>query len=286
MAKIEYRKAALSKDSLEMLHTINEIIEEYVEMVYRLTLRQLYYQLVSRDVIPNNDKEYKKIGHLLKEGRMAGIVDWDAIEDRMRKPERPYWVLGLDDAVKDTIEQYRLDRQQGQPYKLLVIVEKDALSGVLAPITGEYMIPILVNRGYGSCTVMHDLHKMFSRDERPGKILYIGDHDPSGLDMIRDVTDRIEEFGTFVDVEPIALTYDQVETYGPPPNPAKFKDPRASGYVELYGATSWEVDALRPPVLVSVLEEAIEQNMDMDLFTEMKEKEEEDKRKLAEFLNT
>lgn len=279
-----YRRAALSARNKELLEIINDIIEEYVNQGYRLTLRQLYYQLVSRDIIPNKDTEYKKIGHLLKEGRMSGIVDWDAIEDRLRVPQRPYWALNLKDAINDTISQYRLDRQNEQPYNLLVIVEKDALSGVLRPITNKYMIPLLVNRGYGSCTVMHDLYDRFQIDYRPGKILYLGDHDPSGIDMIRDIRERIEEFGYYIDIEPIALTYSQVESYTPPPNPAKIKDPRAKNYISQFGGVSWEVDALTPDTLSKILQKSIESNMDMGAFESILKKEEEGKKQLKEFM--
>ena len=278
-----FRDAALSKSNLEMLDIINDVIEGQRRMgVRKMSLRQLYYQLVTSNIISNKDPEYKKIGHLLKEGRMAGIVDWDAIEDRLRKPQRPYYVTDVADAIDDTVEYYRLDRQIGQPHNLLVIVEKDALSGVLSPTTDEYMVPILVNRGYGSCTAMHDLHVLFDQDERPGKILYIGDHDPSGLDMIRDVKERIGEFGTEIEIEHIALTWDQVEEFAPPPNPAKIKDPRAKNYINQFGGTSWEVDALEPPVLVSLLEAAIEENMDMSIFRDVMKTEEEEKQTLME----
>lgn len=91
---------------------INDIIEEYQAQGYRLTLRQLYYQLVSRDVIPNKVTEYSKLSTLLKEGRIGGIVDWDAIEDRLRRPSLPYYVAGIEDALEDTINQYRLDRMK------------------------------------------------------------------------------------------------------------------------------------------------------------------------------
>ena len=105
----------LSKANRIMLERINTILEEYRNDGYVLTLRQLYYQLVSKDIIPNNDREYAKLSNILKKGRMAGIVDWSAIEDRVRVPKLPYWVRDVQHAIQDTIEQYRVDRMQGQP---------------------------------------------------------------------------------------------------------------------------------------------------------------------------
>ena len=121
----------LSKSNSILLTTINDILEEYKNDGYVLTLRQLYYQMVSKDIIPNNDKEYAKLSNILKKGRMCGIVDWAAIEDRVRVPKIPYYVDGIDDAINDTIRQYRLDRMKGQPRKVEIWVEKDALSNVL-----------------------------------------------------------------------------------------------------------------------------------------------------------
>ncbi len=145
-------KLHLSKTNQAMLLKVNDIIEEYQDEGYKLTLRQLYYQLVSRDIIPNQQKEYAKLSKLLVNGRMGGVVDWDAIEDRLRQPHIPYWVNGIDSAINDTVEQYRLDRMKNQDVYIEVWVEKDALSGVLKIITEEYHIRLMVNRGYSSCT--------------------------------------------------------------------------------------------------------------------------------------
>src|SRR3990167_2396926 len=140
----------LSPKNKNQLEIINSIIEEYAEEGYTLTLRQLYYQLVSRDIIPNQQKEYAKISTLLVKGRMAGIVDWEAIEDRIRVPHIPYWVHGVQDAINDTINQYRLNRQDNQEVYIELWIEKDALSGVLQSITEHYHINLMVNRGYSS----------------------------------------------------------------------------------------------------------------------------------------
>lgn len=221
MAKICYRdELHLSSKNVERLEVINEIIEEYAAQGYKLTLRQLYYQLVSKDIIPNKKTEYAKLSHLLKNGRMAGVVDFEAIEDRIRVPKRPYWVTGIPDALNDTIKQYRLNRQEGQDVYIECFSEKDAISNILYRITKYYHIYLVINRGYSSCTAMHDAHKRFEKHDN-NVILYLGDHDPSGLDMIRDIKDRLEEFGSTPEVVPVALTTSQVRQYDPPPNPAK-----------------------------------------------------------------
>lgn len=284
MAKICYREELhLSPKNVERLDVINEIIEEYAAQGYRLTLRQLYYQLVSRDIIPNKKTEYAKLSHLLKNGRMAGVVDFEAIEDRIRVPKRPYWVTGITGALDDTIRQYRLNRQEGQDVYIECFSEKDAISNILYRITSYYHIYLVINRGYSSCTAMHDAHKRFENHDN-NVILYLGDHDPSGLDMIRDIRDRLEEFGSNLEVVPVALTTPQVRQYDPPPNPAKITDPRAKWYIQEYGNTSWEVDALEPDVLHSLLREQIESRINMDLFQDILDQEEEDKEELRTFV--
>ena len=268
----------MSNDNQARLQTINEIIEEYVDQGYRLTLRQLYYQLVSRDIVPNQQKEYKKLSSLLVKGRMAGYVDWDAIEDRLRKPFIPYWSNGKRDALNDTIEQYRLNRQRGQETYVELWVEKDALSGVLQPVTAEYHVRLMVNRGYSSCSAMYDAFNRFhgSGADR-NVILYLGDHDPSGLDMIRDIQERLNEFGTSLEVRHIALTMEQIDEYNPPPNPAKVTDPRSGNYIDEFGAVSWEVDALDPPTLHELVRHNIESLIDLDLYLSVIDQEEDDK---------
>lgn len=271
-------KLGLNKANIQRLILINEIIEEYAAEGYRLTLRQLYYQLVSRDVIANNQKEYSKLSSLLVKGRMGGEVDWDIIEDRIRVPFIPYYVSDIKGAIQDTIDQYRLDRMKDQPVYIELWVEKDALSGVLKPISSYYHIHLMVNRGYSSASAMYDASKRFLRnDDKQGFILYLGDHDPSGLDMIRDIQSRLNEFGANVEVEALALTTEQVKKYNPPPNPAKFQDPRASCYIEKFGRVSWEVDSLNPKILNSLIKNRINQLINIELFNKVIKQEEKDK---------
>ncbi len=266
-------KLRLSNANKEILETINNILEEYKEDGYVLTLRQLYYQLVSKDIIPNKKNEYAKLSNILKKGRMAGIVDWSSIEDRIRKPKIPYWSHDVDGAIDDTINQYRLDRMAHQENKIEVWVEKDALSNVLYRVTDKYHIKLMVNRGYSSVSAMYDAYLRLNDNDT---ILYFGDHDPSGMDMIRDIKDRMLDFGLNINVVPIALTMQQIRKFNPPPNPAKTTDPRAKWYIKKFGDTSWELDALPPRELISLVENAILERIDIDLYEEQLEKEKED----------
>lgn len=288
--KIQYDiKLRLRGNNISKLDKINTIVEEYKKQGYRLTLRQLYYQLVSRDIISNNLREYAKLSGLLTKGRMAGVVDWDVIEDRLRVPFMPYHCDDIPDSIKDTVDQYCLPRQRNQPVHIEVWVEKDALSGVLRPVTSKYGVYLMVNRGYSSTTAMHDAFRRIAeaiQNDQTAVILYLGDHDPSGIDMIRDIKERVDSFfGRIVPdsvfkVDRIALTQQQIAQYDPPPNPAKLTDPRADWYIKKYGTTCWEVDALTPPVLHKLVEDNVKSLMDLDMYDEVLDDENIDREKL------
>lgn len=282
--KKKFRESKLNLGRLVRLKQINDIISEYSEQGYRLTLRQLYYQLVSRDIVPNQQKEYKKLSDILTQGRMCGIVDWDAIVDRIRKPTKPSTFEDPIEGIQALIDSYQLDRLKDQDTYIEVWVEKDALSEVLGRVTEEYGINILVNRGYGSASSMYDAYRRFKNHDTV-RVLYVGDFDPSGLDMIRDITDRIEEFlrgDIDFKVIPIALNKAQIDQYEPPPNPAKTTDSRYEGFALQHGTQSWEVDSLDPALLDRLLRDHIEALIDRSKYDAKCMQEAEDISKLRD----
>lgn len=284
-----------------MLDRINAIVAKYREEGYTLTLRQLYYQLVSRDIIPNQDAEYKKLSRVLGEGRMAGIVDWNSIEDRLRQVRTVSTWEDPRDILNAAANQFKYDRLQDQQHYVEVWVEKDALSQVVTRAAQAYQIPVLVNRGYGSISSMYDAWVRIDgelADKETATILYLGDHDPSGLDMVRDIYERIQFFFANDDdageywmperfqVKHIALTREQIDFYNPPPNPAKITDSRAAEYIAEHGRVSWEVDALEPAVLSDLIKRHIEDIIDTDSFEEWKAREELIRDKMTIFIKT
>ena len=288
-------------DRLEMIEACNGIIAQYQAQKLTLTLRQLYYQLVTKNIIRNEERSYKTLGNLVSDGRLAGLIDWDAIEDRVRVPRIPQEFKDLPELVRAAHDSYRLPRWKGQENYVELWVEKDAISGVLAPLANQYHITLMVNRGYSSQSAMYEAANRFQAHEfspediksrNPaakhiqGRLLYLGDHDPSGEDMVRDISERLEMFGANVIVEKIALTMDQVQEYNPPPNPAKLTDSRSAGYIEKYGDSSWEVDALPPEVLHTIVKESILNYVDLWRMQEVKRQEEVDKKLLMEFVKS
>lgn len=283
MAKIAYVSRSMHGSSRLLLDKMIEITEDYAQKGYKLTVRQLYYQLVSRNEIPNNMSSYQRTSKVLLAGRMTGLVDWDVIVDRARVPRmRPqYDTMGS--FVRAVMDSYRCFRWDDRDHYLEVMVEKEALAGILQPVTDRYHVLLLANKGYSSASTMHDVAERMDGHEQLGRqcrILYMGDHDPSGMDMVRDIRTRLEEFGCLADVGRIALTMDQIEEYGLPPNLAKKTDPRSRKYVDKYGGRSWELDALNPEALTGILETSIRAYLDMSRYEEAIRREQAEKDKL------
>lgn len=293
MPKICYVSNNFQAKSLALITRCNEIITEYTKQGYKLTLRQLYYQLVSRDIIPNKQAAYNMVGNVVNDARLAGLIDWDAIEDRTRNLA----TLGHWDSPEDIIaacaDSFMLDKWSTQPYRVEVWVEKEALAGVVARSCNRLDVPYFSCRGYTSQSEMWGAAMRFVNYEKAHQIPYIihlGDHDPSGIDMSRDIQDRIQLFMkrhgcSNFEFKRIALNMDQVREYNPPPNPAKSTDSRFQQYLDEYGEESWELDALEPRVLDGLITNAIEAVLDLSLYEEELNAEQSHKNKLAKVSN-
>lgn len=286
MSKESFKHVNFKPASLSLIEQCDAIIEEYQADGLRLTLRQLYYQLVSKNVIPNVERSYKNLSSLVTDARLAGMLDWDGIEDRVRQPRVPSEWDTIQDLVKSALHSFRLPRWADQDNYVELWVEKDALAGVLRPIAHEFHVTLMVNRGYSSASAMYESAARFNEHECNCTLLYLGDHDPSGEDMVRDVRERLEMFGASVRVRKIALTMQQVKKYKPPPNPAKVTDPRAAAYIAEFGEHSWEVDALPPRVLASTIRSELEALVDREKMDEVLEREEEAKKFLSKAVSS
>ncbi len=256
--KKSYKLVNFHIKTLEIIGQVNEIVTEYVAEGYDLTLRQVFYQLVARDIIPNKQSEYNKLGTAINNGRLAGLIDWNSIVDRTRRHEANAHWDSPSDILNDSVDQYAIDTRANQNDYLEVWVEKDALVGVIERACEPLDIGYLSCRGYVSQSAMWRAAMRFKEQEQLyGKLctvlLHLGDHDPSGIDMTRDIQDRLTMFGSDVEVKRIALDMEQVEEYSPPPNPAKTTDSRYATYRDEYGDESWELDALDPRVITQLI---------------------------------
>lgn len=273
--KQQYKEIALRGSSMRMIELINTIIDTYQMQGYVLSVRQLYYQLVARDLIPNTEQSYKRTASIINDGRLAGLIDWDAIEDRNRDIEmRTRWE-SASSIINACADSFHMDLWEGQANRVFVIVEKAALAGVLSRVCRTYDVPLLAARGYPSVSIVREMvreHFAPTIFEQCPVILHFGDHDPSGIDMTRDLRERIELFaqeyiddgGFEPDVQRIALTMKQVDEKKPPPNPAKTTDSRFEDYMRKFGHESWELDALEPAYLADLVQQHIVANIDND----------------------
>lgn len=275
--KIAYKECVMWPNSQKKIDRINQIIAEYAAKGYSLTLRQVYYQLVARDIIPNTEKSYKNLGNLLNEGRLCGLISWQAIEDRTRNLEGLQHWDNPGQIIRATAHSYKLDRWENQDYRIEIWVEKDALKDIVSRAANKLDLPYFSCRGYVSQSEMWGAARRLlqTSDNRRPVIIHLGDHDPSGRDMSRDIVERLELFGLDPLFHRIALNKNQIEEFKPPPNPTKLTDSRAKGYIAEFGHQSWELDALAPEVIDKLITEAVKPYMDVNETERVQAKEEQ-----------
>lgn len=278
MSKICYQAWRPRASALRIVDKANEIIEEFQGDGFDLTLRQLYYQFVSREWLANNQQEYKRLGDIVSRARRAGLISWDAIVDRTRMLRNfPSWD-SPQDIISVCARQFKLSSAwEEQEWRVEVWFEKDALLGVFERACEEYRVPYFSCRGYTSDSETWAAAERLRNSDRRVLILHFGDHDPSGIDMSRDIEDRLRLFRAdpdLVEVHRVALTMDQIEQYQPPPNPAKETDIRFKNYQKQFGNESWELDALNPRTLASLVRKGVESVLDFESWANCMQREE------------
>lgn len=270
----------------------NKIIEEYQEQGYTLTLRQIHYQFVARDLYENTQANYKRLGNILDAGRKAGMVDWDAIEDRTRVLRR----IGVWDGPESALERIRdaflLDPWDHQPVRrrVEVWVEKDAAVGIVQPTCDALRIPYFSCRGYSSSSGLYEAGKRLEMYKKAGYetiVLYLGDHDPSGVQMTEVSDERASMYARHtIDFRRVALTLPQIEEFSPPPNFVKETDSRTKWYVDRFETEEcWELDALSPKTVDQIIRAQVEPLIDKAAWGKTVAEEEEHRRVLSEIIS-
>lgn len=287
MPRIAYKEVNFRADSLRIIEQAVEIASDYEAQGYDLTLRQLYYQFVARDLIPNTTESYKRLGSIVNDARLAGEMDWNFITDRTRNLESLAHWDDPGDVIMAAMQSYRNDLWGNQATRVEIWVEKEALAGVVARAAEALDCAYFACRGYVSQSEMWATGQRFIEYGNRGQqvvILHLGDHDPSGIDMTRDIRDRLEMFTAGevdLEIRRIALNMDQVQQYQPPPNPAKITDSRAAGYIDRFGRESWELDALDPATLDALIRDHIEREVDDVVMAADRESQEEGRNQLT-----
>jgi hypothetical protein len=295
MSKFRYEDRRFTPAAREVVDTADRICAEYAAQGYTLTLRGLYYQFIRRNAFPdsrmnaagtkNHQQNYKWLGDLVSDARVAGLIDWNHIEDTTR--ETSGGDGGWDDpadAIAAMERWYSIPHWPGQSSYLEVWVEKEALLDVVSRPASRWNVASMACKGNPSTSAVRlaaQRLRQFEREGRKTEVIYLGDHDPTGLDISRDIQDRLTMFRSTAEVDRIALNFDQV-TDDLPPSPAKLTDSRAQGYIELYGDDTWELDALEPQVLDALVEEAILARLNRPLYEARVEEEERQKQVLQD----
>lgn len=277
----------LDKNTLALVSAANQIIREYHPQ--SLTIRQIFYQFVGRGLLPNDKRSYGLIQSIVKKGRLNGLISWTAIEDRTRGlVGLEYETKGPIGAIEGVKNKYRCDLWARQPIRPEIWIEKDALIGVIGDICVDLRVDYFACRGYSSLSEQwragRRLANYIIKGQRP-IVFHLGDHDPSGIDMTRDNARQLARFaGVPVQVTRLALNWDQIQRYTPPPNYAKVSDSRATEYISRYGTSCWELDALDPKVIVELIRNAVEQVRDEKIWEESLSEESEDLETLDEII--
>lgn len=290
--KIAYINWSPTGKTRALLEHAESIIAEYEAAGYLLTLRQLYYQFVARDIIPNTERSYKNLGTIITKARMSGLISWHAIEDRNRSHNDFWYEEDIMEPIMKLPNYIRFDKWARQDYYVEVWVEKEALGNVIAKACDPWLVPYMACKGYLSASELWRAGQRFADKIEEGKecvLIHLGDHDPSGMDMTRDNADRLNLFTGYeeplVDVQRVALNMDQVKKYKPPPNPAKLTDTRAGKYIKQYGKVSWELDALEPQVMVDTIQTSFKDLIDFKRWEEVQKEQDEERNKLKEIYN-
>lgn len=266
-----------------------ELTQRYNSDGIRPTLRQLHYRLASLRVggYVNTNQCYKTLSERLVKARKSGDLSWDAIADHVRYR---YWFKprGLVPDLKELVEQMvsSVGEDPWESMGLMVIVrlEKDALAELILNAVANYYVPLCISRGYTSWTFVHDNLDLLRGDGLEKVVLYLGGHDPSGLDIECFTMDAMRSFGCEFELRRVALTYEQVKRYGLLPNPTKKANSRAKGYVAKYGDECWELDAIEPMELQKVVASAVEGYVDWGLWKRVKAENAERRKRLKEEL--
>lgn len=277
----QFTSQQFNRERRGLIDHSNNILAPYAAGNLRVTARQLYYRFIALDLLPeswrdretrskNTMKNYKKFAALIADARDAGLIDWNWIEDRGRDVVyASHWNTPAD-ILRAAAQQFRLDVWKGQGVHVEVMVEKDALSGVLEPVCAGLDVRLSANKGYSSSSAMYEAGQRIAwalDEDNPEYVekvvmFYLGDHDPSGVQMTDDIERRIRQYSRNDDDEQLeiirlALNMDQVRRWNPPENAVKHTDSRWRAYARLYGEDCWELDAIEANDLAELVRRAV-----------------------------
>jgi len=272
------------QETAALIKRVQSILEEYRDYL-PLTLRQIFYRLVGNYGYDKTEKAYKRLCEMLNRARRGRLIEFDAIRDDGFTRLKAHGWRGIEhviDAVENTVNDYRLDRQASQSRKIVVWCEAAGMAPQLRTVCDGYTIPVYSSGGFDSVTVKHSIAHEFAS---MGNVLvfHIGDHDPSGVHVFGSLDEDIRAFmagmGGDAEFVRLAVLPEHIEEYGLPTAPPKKSDRR-----NFHGETV-QAEALPPDVLVEILRNRIEEAIDSDLYAMALNDEQRQKEYLRNWLS-
>jgi hypothetical protein len=243
------------------LEEINDAIYEIAEVEEPVTVRGLFYRVMSLGLVPKTEQGYSVVQRQALKMRRASELPYGWITDGSRIRLKPRTYSSAQAALKNTAAMYRQALWVDQGVHVEVWTEKDAIRGVVSPVTSQYDVPLLISRGFSSETFLYETAEAINDEGDPAVIYQLGDHDPSGVAAWEDIQRKLREFvDDDIDVtfERIAVTPEQITELELPTRPTKQSDTRAAKFV----GESVEVDAIPSSTLRELVTNAIEQWID------------------------
>jgi hypothetical protein len=267
------------------IDTVKEALRDAALYNSPATVRQIFYQLVSSGVIAKTEAEYKTtVCRLLVEMRRDGDIPYEWIADNSRWMRKPESFDNIQAALEDSVTYYRRSLWRDADVYVEVWLEKEALAGVLYPVTSEWDVPLMVTRGYPSLSFLYEAASVIKRISKPSYLYYLGDHDPSGVDIPRYVEEQIRELAPYADIsfKRVAVTPEQIEEYDLPTRPTKKSDSRARNFE----GESVEVDAINASELREIVRDCITEHIDEGLLERTAEIEKAERESASAYLTS
>jgi hypothetical protein len=240
-----------------------------------MTVRQVFYQATVRGLVEKAESGYAKVQVDLTVMRRAGELPYGWLADNTRWQRRPRTFASVEDALRDTAAFYRKSLWTNADSYVEIWLEKDALSGVIYPVTSMYDVPLMVARGYASLSFLYSAAEYINTLDVPTYIYHLGDFDPSGVNAGEKIEETLNELAPDATIifERLAVTRRQIQNWNLPTRPTKKSDTRSKGF----GAISVELDAIDPNQLRTIVQDAIERHLPADQFEVLKAAEESER---------
>jgi hypothetical protein len=252
--KLIYTSKCFQRKTLKRIGAINRILNEYAKQGYQMTVRQLYYQMVSRKIIPFDNREYNKLITLIANGRNAGLIDWDHIVDRSRDSYQVPLFDSVSDALQQAADNYHIDLWEDMPTMPVIWYEKAGLAQIIGRVASKYNIEHMATRGENSLTWLHQV------SQQTDIILYLGDHDGHGVQISDGMAAKVKMYSNGgTTLKRIGISLDHGEEINAPKIPLKDVTNLSFDYRQRFGCGyGYEIDALDPKQLIDLIEEEIE----------------------------